>query len=47
MQAKEAQARKKITVRWDVGLNKKHLASFVFARDDASELRLMTGGLLA
>ena len=33
-------------MRWDVGLNKKHLASFTFARDDASELRLMTGALL-
>ena len=43
VQAKEAQARQKVTVRWDVGLNKKHLASFTFARDDASELRLMTG----
>ena len=46
LQAKEAQARQKVTVRWDVGLNKKHLASFTFARDDASELRLMTGALL-
>ena len=46
LQAKEAQARQKVIVRWDVGLNKKHLASFTFARDDASELRLMTGALL-
>ena len=30
-------------MRWDVGLNKKHLAHFIFARDDASELRLMFG----
>ena len=35
--------RQKVTVRWDVGLNKKHLAHFTFARDDSSELRLMTG----
>ena len=45
LQAKEAQLRQKVNVRWDVGLNKKHLAHFTFARDDASELRLMTGEL--
>ena len=39
---KEAQARDNVTVRWDVALNKKRLAHFVFSKDD-SELRVMPG----
>lgn len=39
---KEAQARENVTVRWDVALNKKRLAHFVFSKDD-SELRVMPG----
>lgn len=39
---KEAQARQNVTVRWDVALNKKRLAHFVFSKDD-SELRVMPG----
>lgn len=39
---KEAQARENVTVRWDVALNKKRIAHFVFSKDD-SELRVMPG----
>ena len=38
----EAQARENVTVRWDVALNKKRIAHFVFSKDD-SELRVMPG----
>eukprot|EP00775_Hariotina_reticulata_P013312 gene13312-13441_t len=39
---KEAQRRENITVRWDVGLNKKKLAYFFFPQDDV-EVKLMMG----
>lgn len=39
---KESQARENVTVRWDVALNKKRIAHFVFSKDD-SELRVMPG----
>ena len=39
---KEAQARENVSVRWDVALNKKRIAHFVFSKDD-SELRVMPG----
>ena len=39
---KESQGRHNITVRWDVALNEKHLARFVFQRDE-NDLRLTTG----
>eukprot|EP00878_Enallax_costatus_P012969 GHUV01013545.1.p1 GENE.GHUV01013545.1~~GHUV01013545.1.p1 ORF type:complete len:870 (+),score=258.03 GHUV01013545.1:596-3205(+) len=39
---KEAQRRDNITVRWDVGLNKKKLAYFYFPQDDV-EVKLMMG----
>jgi len=39
---KEAQTRDGITVRWDMGLNKKRLAIFMLPQTD-SELRLVTG----
>ena len=40
---KESQTQENIVVRWDVGLNKKRLASFKFNRRDESDLRVMTG----
>lgn len=40
--AKEAQSRDGISVRWDVGLNKRRLACFVFPKDEA-EARLAPG----
>jgi len=39
---KEKQGRDNITVRWDVGLNKKRVAYFVFPKED-NEIRLMAG----
>lgn len=42
-QARESQAKQNITVRWDVGLNQKTFARFVFNRDDSSEMRLVPG----
>ena len=39
---KESQGRQNVTVRWDVALNEKHLARFVFQRDE-NDLRLTTG----
>ena len=39
---KESQGRTNVTVRWDVALNEKHLARFVFQRDE-NDLRLTTG----
>ena len=41
---KESQGRQDVTVRWDVALNEKHLARFVFQRDE-NDLRLTTGWL--
>ena len=41
---KESQGRQDVTVRWDVALNEKHLARFVFQRDE-NDLRLTTGQL--
>ena len=41
---KESQGRQDVTVRWDVALNEKHLARFVFQRDE-NDLRLTTGRL--
>lgn len=40
--SKEAQRRENITVRWDVGLNKKKLACFFTPQDDV-EVKLMMG----
>ena len=39
---KESQGRQDVTVRWDVALNEKQLARFVFQRDE-NDLRLTTG----
>eukprot|EP00898_Chlorokybus_atmophyticus_P007745 jgi/Chlat1/7972/Chrsp69S00590 len=39
---KEAQTKEGITVRWDVGLNKKRLAYFLFPKED-NEIRLVPG----
>ncbi|KAH7280363.1 hypothetical protein KP509_37G063700 [Ceratopteris richardii] len=39
---KESQSKDNITVRWDVGLNKKRIAYFVFPKED-NELRLVPG----
>ena len=39
---KESQGRQDVTVRWEVALNEKHLARFVFQRDE-NDLRLTTG----
>ncbi|CAM6082950.1 unnamed protein product [Calypogeia fissa] len=39
---KESQSKDGITVRWDVGLNKKRVAYFVFPKED-NELRLVPG----
>nr|PNR29132.1 hypothetical protein PHYPA_027824 [Physcomitrium patens] len=39
---KESQSKDNITVRWDVGLNKKRVAYFVFPKED-NELRLVPG----
>ncbi|KAJ7517717.1 hypothetical protein O6H91_21G037200 [Diphasiastrum complanatum] len=39
---KESQSKDNITVRWDVGLNKKRVAYFMFPKED-NELRLVPG----
>ncbi len=39
---REGQARENVSVRWDVGLNRKKLAFFSFPRDEA-QLRLAPG----
>ncbi|KAK9810079.1 hypothetical protein WJX72_004466 [[Myrmecia] bisecta] len=39
---KESQSRSDVSVRWDMGLNKKRLVHFIFPKND-SELRLMAG----
>ncbi|KAL3619416.1 Regulator of nonsense transcripts 1-like protein [Castilleja foliolosa] len=39
---KESQSKDSITIRWDVGLNKKRIAYFVFPKED-NELRLVPG----
>ncbi|KAF3335494.1 regulator of nonsense transcripts 1 [Carex littledalei] len=39
---KESQSKDNLTVRWDVGLNKKRIAYFVFPKED-NELRLVAG----
>ena len=39
------QARHNVTVRWDVALNQRRIARFVFPRDD-SALRIVLGALL-
>ena len=41
-QMKESQTRDNVSVRWDVGLNKKRLCYFVVPRDEAA-LRLTQG----
>ena len=41
-QMKEAQTQEGVTVRWDMGLNKKRLAYFTFAQKD-TDMRLVTG----
>lgn len=38
--------REGVTVHWDVGLNKKHVARFYFPKE-AGDLRLMVGESLA
>ncbi|CAA0838073.1 Regulator of nonsense transcripts 1 homolog [Striga hermonthica] len=39
---KESQSKDSITIRWDIGLNKKRIAYFVFPKED-NELRLVPG----
>ena len=39
---KESQSREGVGIKWDVGLNKKHVARFLFPKE-TSELRLMAG----
>ncbi|XP_010518678.1 PREDICTED: regulator of nonsense transcripts 1 homolog isoform X2 [Tarenaya hassleriana] len=39
---KESQSKDNVTVRWDIGLNKKRIAFFVFPKED-NELRLVPG----
>ncbi|KAL3499815.1 hypothetical protein ACH5RR_038908 [Cinchona calisaya] len=39
---KESQSKDNLTVRWDIGLNKKRIAYFVFLKED-NELRLVPG----
>jgi regulator of nonsense transcripts 1 len=39
---KESQSKDNITVRWDVGLNKKRIVYFVFPKEE-NELRLVPG----
>ena len=41
-QMKEAQTQEGVTVRWDMGLNKKRIAYFTFAQKD-TDMRLVTG----
>lgn len=40
---KESQTQENIVVRWDVGLNKKRLASFKFNRKDEADLKVAAG----
>jgi regulator of nonsense transcripts 1 len=40
---KEAQTQENITMRWDMGLNKKRIVYFQFAKKGESELRLVPG----
>ncbi|XP_047978236.1 regulator of nonsense transcripts 1 homolog isoform X1 [Salvia hispanica] len=39
---KESQSKDSITIRWDIGLNKKRIAYFVFPKED-NEIRLVPG----
>ncbi|MQL87365.1 hypothetical protein Taro_019923, partial [Colocasia esculenta] len=39
---KESQSKDNVTIRWDVGLNKKRIAYFVFPKED-NEIRLVPG----
>ncbi|ONK58988.1 uncharacterized protein A4U43_C08F1810 [Asparagus officinalis] len=39
---KESQSKDSVTIRWDIGLNKKRVAYFVFPKED-NELRLVPG----
>ncbi|XP_057476213.1 regulator of nonsense transcripts 1 homolog isoform X1 [Actinidia eriantha] len=39
---KESQSKDNLTIRWDIGLNKKRIAYFVFPKED-NELRLVPG----
>ncbi|TQD73599.1 hypothetical protein C1H46_040880 [Malus baccata] len=39
---KESQSKDNVTIRWDIGLNKKRIAYFVFPKED-NELRLVPG----
>ncbi|XP_057773519.1 regulator of nonsense transcripts 1 homolog [Salvia miltiorrhiza] len=39
---KESQSKDNITIRWDIGLNKKRIAYFVFPKED-NEIRLVPG----
>ncbi|KAJ6347862.1 hypothetical protein OIU76_004370 [Salix suchowensis] len=39
---KESQSKDNVTIRWDIGLNKKRVAYFVFPKED-NELRLVPG----
>ena len=41
-QMKEVQTQEGVTVRWDMGLNKKRIAYFTFAQKD-TDMRLVTG----
>ena len=41
-QMKEAQTQEGVSVRWDMGLNKKRIAYFTFAQKD-TDMRLVTG----
>eukprot|EP00117_Sycon_ciliatum_P034570 scpid22067/ scgid26360/ Regulator of nonsense transcripts 1; ATP-dependent helicase RENT1; Nonsense mRNA reducing factor 1; Up-frameshift suppressor 1 homolog len=40
---KESQTQADISVRWDIGLNKKRISYFVLPQSDSSEMRLMAG----
>ncbi|KAL0792963.1 hypothetical protein Bca101_064340 [Brassica carinata] len=40
---KESQSKENLTVRWDIGLNKKRVAYFVFPKVEENELRLVPG----
>ncbi|KAI4311607.1 hypothetical protein MLD38_036490 [Melastoma candidum] len=39
---KESQSKDNVTIRWDIGLNKKRIAYFIFPKED-NELRLVPG----
>ena len=47
IQVKESSTQHNITVRWDVGLNRKKLAIFKLSRQDDADLRLVVGDELA